>query len=60
MTTELAELIRTLRRDHSLSYHDLGYDLCESALDAGAYIGLGKVLTDLAALHLDDQDREWI
>lgn len=59
MTTELAETIRTLRRDHRVDYWRLGYYLCESNPDAGASLGLGKALTELAALHLHEDYRTW-
>ena len=60
MTTELAEVIRTLRRDHGVDYMRLGFYLCESDPDAGGSFGLGKALTELAAIHLRDHDRAWI
>ncbi len=60
MTTELAEVIRTLRRDHGVDYVRLGFFLCESDPDSGGSFGLGKALTELAAIHLRDQDRVWI
>ena len=60
MTTEMAEVIRTLRRDHGVDYTSLGYYLCESDPDQGGSFGLGKALTELAAIHLDDHDRAWI
>jgi hypothetical protein len=60
MTTEMAEIIRTLRRDHGVDYSRLGYYLCESDPDRGSSFGLGKALTELAAVHLKDQDPVWI
>ena len=60
MTTELAETSRTLRRDHGVDYVRLGFYPCESDPDTGASFGLGKALTELAALHLQDHDRAWI
>jgi hypothetical protein len=60
MTSELAEVIRTLRRDYNVSYERLGFYLCESNPDSGASFGLGKTLTDLAANQLNDRDRVWI
>jgi len=60
MTTELAQIIRTLRRDHAVDYTRLGFYLCETDLDSGGSFGLGKALTELAALHLGDHDRAWI
>ncbi len=60
MTTELAEVIRTLRRDHGIDYAALGFYLCESDPDAGESFGLGKALTELAARCLNDHDRGWV
>ncbi len=60
MTTELAEIIRTLRRDHGVDYVRLGFYLCETDPDSGGSFGLGKSLTELAAVHLRDNDRAWI
>ena len=60
MTTEMAEVIRTLRREHSVDYVRLGFYLCESDPDTGGSFGLGKALTELAAIHLHDHDRAWI
>jgi hypothetical protein len=60
MTTEMAEIIRMLRRDHGLDYARLGYYLCESDPDRGSSFGLGKALTGLAAAHLQDHDPAWI
>ena len=60
MTTELAEVVRRLRRDHSVDYVRLGFFLCESDPDTGGSFGLGKALTELAAIHLQDHDRAWI
>ena len=59
MTTELAATVRSLRRDHRIDYARLGYYLCESDPDAGASFGLGKALTELAALHLQEDYRTW-
>jgi hypothetical protein len=59
MTTELAEIIRTLRRDHRVDYARLGYYLCESDPDAGASFGLGKALTELAGVQLHEDYRTW-
>lgn len=60
MTTELAEAIRTLRRHHGVDYVRLGFYLCETDPDTGGSFGLGKALTELAAIHLQDHDRAWI
>jgi hypothetical protein len=59
MTTELAEVIRTLRLDHRIDYVRLGFYLCETDPGTGGSFGLGKALTELAALHLHDRDRAW-
>ena len=59
MSPELAETIRTLRRDHGLSYHDLMWSLSESDPDAGQCYGYGKALTELACLRLNDFDPAW-
>ncbi len=59
MTREMAEVIRTLRRDHSVDYLRLGFYLCESDPDSGGSFGLGKALTDLAATRLNDHDPAW-
>jgi len=59
MTTELAEIIRMLRQDHRVDYARLGFYLCESDPDHGASFGLGKALTELAALHLREDYRTW-
>lgn len=60
MSSDLAEVIRSLRRDHRVDYVRLGFYLCESDPDAGGAFGLGKALTELAALRLNDHDRSWI
>lgn len=59
MTLEMAEVIRTLRRDHRVDYVRLGFYLCESNPDSGGSLGLGKALTDLAATRLKDHDPAW-
>ena len=60
MTTEMAEVIRTLRRDHGVDYVRLGFYLCESDPDTGGSFGLGKALTELASVHLNGHDHAWI
>lgn len=59
MTPELAEVIRTLRRDYGVDYARLGFYLCESDPDTGSAFGLGKALTELAVLRLKDNDPAW-
>ena len=59
MTTELAETIRTLRRDYAVDYAALGFYLCETNPDGGASFGIGKALTELAAMHLEDRSCPW-
>ena len=60
MTTELAETVRTLRRDYALEYVRLGFYLCESDPDSGASFGLGRSLVELAARQLGDHDTAWV
>ncbi len=60
MPTELAEIIRTLRRDYCVDYASLGFYLCVTDPDSGTAFGLGKALTDLAAKHLKDFDTAWL
>ena len=60
MTMELAEIIRALRRDHGVDYVRLGFYLCETDPDTGASFGLGRALSELAALHLRDHDPVWL
>ena len=48
MTTEMAEVIRTLRRDHRVDYARLGFYLCESTLT-------GEVRSDWARRSLSLQ-----
>jgi hypothetical protein len=59
MTTELAETVRTLRKDYGVGYVSLGFYLCESDPDGGASFGLGKALTELAVIHLKDNNCSW-
>jgi hypothetical protein len=60
MPSELAGLIRILRRDFGVDYRDLGYYLCVTDPDPGAAFGLGKALTDLASRELNDPDPAWV
>ena len=59
MPIELAETIRTLRRDHRLSYPGIMWSLAESDPDSGQCFGFGKVLTELACRVLNDEDPAW-
>ena len=59
MPRELAETIRTLRRDHGLSYGDVMWALSESEPDGGQCYGFGKALTERARIVLDDNDPGW-
>jgi hypothetical protein len=59
MTSVLAEVIRTLRRDHGVDYVRLGFYFWVGP-GKGVSFGLGKALTELAAIHLHDHDRAWI
>ena len=49
MPLELAQTIRTLRRDHGLAYEDIMWALAETDLDKGQCFGFGKALTDHAS-----------
>lgn len=59
MSVELAELVRVLRKHHGVTYEQMGFYLSESDPDKGTSFGLGKALTELAALHLEDADPTW-
>lgn len=59
MSADLAEAIRTLRRDFAVDYVRLGFFLCESDPDQGTSFGLGRALVELAAQHLGDHDPAW-
>ena len=60
MPRELAETIRTLRRDHGLSYDAVMWALSESDPDKGQCYTFGKALTERASLVLNDNDQSWI
>ena len=60
MSLDLAEAVRTLRRDHAVDYTQLGFFLCESDPDSGASFGLGRSLVELAARQFGDHDPAWI
>jgi hypothetical protein len=59
MSRELAETIRTLRRDHGLSYDAVMWALSESDPDMGQCFTFGKALTERAVLELKDNDSSW-
>jgi hypothetical protein len=59
MPIELAETIRTLRRERRMRYEDIMWYLCESDPDAGQCFGFGKALTELACQRLGDFDPSW-
>jgi hypothetical protein len=59
MPRELAETIRTLRRDHKLTYEAVMWALAESDPDMGQCYGFGKALTERARIELDDDDPNW-
>jgi hypothetical protein len=56
MPRELAETIRTLRRDHQLSYEDVTWALSKSDPDTGQCYGFGKPLTERARIELNDNN----
>ena len=60
ISTELAEAVRTLRRDYAVDYIRLGFFLCESDPECAASFGLGRSLVELAAQHLRDDDTAWV
>jgi hypothetical protein len=59
MPLELAETIRTLRREHGLQYENVRWSLCQSDPDAGQCFGFGRALVELACRRLDDHDPSW-
>lgn len=59
MPLDLAQTIRTLRRDHGLRYEDIMWSLAESDPDRGQCFGFGRALTELASLTLNDHDPAW-
>jgi hypothetical protein len=59
MSRELAETIRTLRRDHLLGYSEVMWALAEPDPDIAHCIGYGKALTELACRELNDFDPNW-
>ena len=60
MSLELAEFIRSLRRDYKIDYTKLGYYLSESNPDRGESFGLGKSLVETASAKLGDRSSNWI
>lgn len=59
MSRELAEAVRSLRRDHRLSYDAVMWALSESDPDIGQCFTFGKALTERAVLELRDEDTSW-
>jgi hypothetical protein len=59
MTPELALTIRSLRRDHKLSYPEIMWALAESNPDSGQCHTFGQALTEQAHRLLKDDDRSW-
>jgi len=59
MSRELAETVRSLRRDHSLSYDAVMWALSESDPDMGQCFTFGKALTERAVIELKDEDTSW-
>jgi hypothetical protein len=59
MSRELAETIRSLRRDHGLTYDAVMWALSESDPDMGQCFTFGKALTERAVLELKDNDTSW-
>jgi hypothetical protein len=59
MSRELAEAVRSLRRDHRLSYDAVMWALSESDPDIGQCFTFGKALTERVVLELRDEDTSW-
>ena len=59
MSRELAETVRALRRDHSLSYDAVMWALSESDPHGGQCFTFGKALAERAVLELKDDDTSW-
>jgi len=59
MSHELAETVRSLRRDHGLPYEAVMWALSESDPDVGQCFTFGKALTERAVLELRDDDKSW-
>ena len=59
MSTELAERIRSLHRDHGLDYDTLPSHLCAGDMTGPASFGAGKMLVELAAFYLHEDYRSW-
>ncbi len=59
MTTELAEIIRSLHRDYGLGYETLPSHLCDGDTTGPEPFGVGKVLVESASFHLHEDFRNW-
>ena len=59
MSSDLAAVIRSLRRDHTLSYAEIMWALAESNPDGGQCHTFGKALTEQAYRLLKDGDESW-
>ena len=59
MSRELAETVRSLRRDHRLPYDAVMWALSETDPDLGQCFTFGKALTERAVLELRDEDTSW-
>ncbi len=59
MPVDLAITIRSLRREHRLSYPDIMWALAESNPDVGQCHTFGQALTEQAYRLLKDGDDSW-
>ena len=59
MTSDLAEIIRSLHRDYGLGYVTLPSHLCDGDSTGPESFGAGKMLVKLAAFHLHEDFRSW-
>ena len=59
MPMELAQTIRTLRRDHSLTYEEIMWALAETDPAQGQCFGFGRALTERACITLQEDDPAW-
>lgn len=59
MPMELAQTIRTLRREHRLAYEEVMLALCKSEPSRSECYGFGKALVELACQCLNDFDPNW-
>jgi hypothetical protein len=59
MPMDLAEYIRTVRREQNFDYPTLFAAICESEQTRGTSTSMGKALIDIASRLLQDDDTSW-